>query len=87
MVEGSDYFRPKRQDRLFEKMLFEMRFSHLKMWFEGKKGSRQVPAWLSYNGKKANVRKTVRGQDEVREMRLGWIAVKYLDFYSGGNGS
>ena len=37
MVERSDYFRPKRQDRLFEKMLFGMRFSHLKMWFEGKK--------------------------------------------------
>lgn len=25
--------------------------------------------------------------DEVREMHLGQIAVKYLDFYSGGNGS
>ena len=37
MVEGSDYFRPKRQDRVFEKMLFGMRFSHLNMWFEWKK--------------------------------------------------
>lgn len=59
MVEGSDYFRPKRQDRVFEKMLFGMRFSHLNMW--GKKGSQQVPTWLSYNGKKVNVPKTVRG--------------------------
>lgn len=50
MGKGSDYFRLKRQDRLFEKMLFGMRFSHLKMWVGGKKKSnamalRQVPAW------------------------------------------
>lgn len=29
--------RPKRQGRLFEEMLFGMRFSHLKMWVEGEK--------------------------------------------------
>lgn len=47
-----------------------------------KRGSQKVPTWLSYNGKKVNVPKTVRdvAQDEVREMHLGQIAVNIWIF-------
>ena len=63
MGKGSGYFRLKTQGRLFEKMLFGMRFSHLKMRVEGKKnkqcnGPKAGTSLVSYNGRKVNVSET-----------------------------